>query len=221
MFYFVFRTQVIRLLNWTYVSLVHSADAYGDGAAADIQDLLRLNRDVCLAVIVRIPSKATEDDYNDVVDKLAADTQARVVWSYISLVDIEGFFGAVRRRVGLGRLLFIGGDALNSMENQDVVDVLEGSVYTDLPSAPVSGLQQYVWSLTYGQVLSSVSLVVRMFNLIKWYRCVVSHAFFITRKPFNRVNFVPYEEMNAHRINIGINRDFQFCDRTNFKVKLS
>lgn len=144
--------QVMRLLKWTYVSLVHSADAYGDGAAADIQNLLRLNRDICLAVIVRIPSSAADSDYDDVVDKLAADVRARAVWSYISLADIQGFFDAVRRRVGVGRLVFIAGDALNSLENENFIDILEGSIYTDLPSAPVSGLQKYVWSLTYGQV---------------------------------------------------------------------
>jgi hypothetical protein len=147
----------MRALNWTYVSLVHSPDAYGDGAAADIQNLLRLNRDICLAVIVRIPSSAADSDYDDVVEKLAADTQARVVWSYMSVDDMQGFFDAVRRRVGVGWFVFLGGDALNSMQSQNFADLLEGSIYADLPSAPVSGFEQYVGSIAYEKVCQTSS----------------------------------------------------------------
>jgi hypothetical protein len=143
-------------MNWTYVSLVNSPDSYGDGGASDIQDLLRANPGygICLATVVRIPTSPVDADYDAVVNKLAADTQARVVLMYLSRVNLPGFFSSVRRRVGFGWFVFVGGDPLSANENLNFVDMLEGSIFTNLPTSPVPGFQQYIWSLTYGQVWS-------------------------------------------------------------------
>jgi hypothetical protein len=143
-------------MNWTYVSMINSADSYGDGAASDIQDLLRANPGygICLATVVRIPTSAVDADYDYVVDKLTADSQARVVLIYLSRINLSGFFSAVRRRVGFGWFVFVGGDPLNPNQNQNFADMLEGSIYTNLPTPSVPGFQQYIWSLTYGQVRS-------------------------------------------------------------------
>jgi len=166
----------MRVLNWTYISMVNSPDTYGDGAAADVQSLLRTNPDynICLAVIVRIPSAAVDADYEHVVDKLVAVTEARVVLTYMSPYDFPGFFSAVRRRVGLGWFLFIGGDGLNSQEQADYADLLEGSIYTDLPSAPIPGFQEYVWSLTYTRVSWKYSVVI----------IIISSSIIIVRLPW-------------------------------------
>ena len=141
-------------MNWTYVSLVNSPDAYGDGASSDVQNVLRTNPNysICLAMIVRIPPSPTAQDYDTVVDTLAANKEARVVMVYLSQTVQPDFFQAVRRRVGFGRFVFIGGDALSDNANLPFADMLVGSVFTNLPSAPVPGLQQYMWSLKYGSV---------------------------------------------------------------------
>jgi Receptor family ligand binding region len=141
-------------LNWSYVSLVNSPDTYGDGGALDIQVLLqeKSTYGICLATVVRIPPAAVDADYNKVVDQLAAKIQARVVLMYVSRAYLPGFFQSVRRRVGYGWFVFVGGDTLSANENKEFADMLEGSFYTNLPSAPVPGFQQYIWSLTYGQV---------------------------------------------------------------------
>jgi len=141
-------------MNWTYVSMTVSAGPYGDGASSDVQNLLRTNPDygICLAMIVRIPSSATATDYDGVVDALASNAEARAVLLYLSRNDLPGFFDAARRRVGFGHFVFIGGDTLSANANQPFADMLVGSVFTNLPTAPVPGFQQYVWSLEYGSV---------------------------------------------------------------------
>jgi hypothetical protein len=138
---------------------VYSASSYGDGAVTDIRDMLRTTAadyEICLAVVMRIPPDADDGDYDYIVDKLAEDTNARVVLTFISGYDQQGFFDAVRRRVGLGWFLWLGGDGLNDNEGADFADTLEGSIYTDLPWAPVGGFQQYIWSLKYGHVSQSI-----------------------------------------------------------------
>jgi hypothetical protein len=68
------------------MSMVYSAGTYGDGAFNDFQRLLRTSAadyGICLAVTVRIPSDATEEDYDYAVKQLASDSAARVVITYI------------------------------------------------------------------------------------------------------------------------------------------
>lgn len=141
-------------MNWTYVSMVNSPDAYGDGCASDIQSMLRANPDfgICLAASIRIPPAADDADYDSVVDMLSANTDARVVLLYVSRVNLPGFFSSVRRRVGFGWFVFVSGDSLSANENTVFADMLEGCIYTDLPTASVPGFQEYIWSLTYDQV---------------------------------------------------------------------
>jgi Receptor family ligand binding region len=151
----VIEFQIAFRVGWTYVSMVYSASAYGDGAASDIKGMLRTTAadyGICLAVVMRIPPDSGDSDYDFVVDKLAEDTNARVVLTFLSGYDQHDFFDAVRRRVGLGWFLWLGGDGLNNNEREEFAEVLEGSIYTDLPWAPVPGFQQYMSSLTYGHV---------------------------------------------------------------------
>jgi hypothetical protein len=73
-------------MGWTYISMVYSAGAYGDGGFNDIQNLLHTvaaDYGICLAVTVRIPSAATQSDYDYVVDQLASNPAARVVLTFL------------------------------------------------------------------------------------------------------------------------------------------
>lgn len=135
--------------------MVYSPTAYGDASAADIRNILRTTAaeyGICLAVVVRIPPDAVDADYDLVVDQLAADVNARVVLIYVSEGYMQGLFDAVSRRTGPGWFLWLGGDAMSSYELYGFVDLLEGSIYTDLPWGYVPGFLPYFWSLAYGEV---------------------------------------------------------------------
>ena len=154
-------------MAWTYVSMVYSAGTYGDGAAATIQSILRSSPDICLAVVVRIPSDSTDADYNDVVNKLAADSNARVVMSYLQGYDQLGLFAAVQHQSKMGWFLWLSGDTMSHRENHPYIDVIEGSLYVDLPEGVIPGFQQYVWSFSYSQsqpsndqVLTSLPVII-------------------------------------------------------------
>lgn len=154
-----FNLKMLRQFGWTYFSLVNSPDSYGDGGAISIQNILRTHPEyqICIAVYQRIPTGALAADYDYIVGKLMEFPTARGVIAYVSRYDFQGFFDAVRRRVGLGYFAFIVGDTLTLIGGQEYADVLEGTIYTDLPYSPIPGFQQYVWSLTYDQVRVSIS----------------------------------------------------------------
>jgi hypothetical protein len=157
-------------MGWTYVSIVYSADTYGDGAAADIQSKLRTSAadyGICLAVMARIPQKAVNDDYDYVVGKLAEDVNARVVLTYLSTADTDDLFDAVKRGVGLGWFLFVGSDTMSYGLISSFTDVVEGSLFVDLPVGVIPGFEQYVGSLSYnGTSRSTVEQVrQRVFSL--------------------------------------------------------
>ena len=145
----------MQAMNWTYVSMVYEASPYGDGAASDLNNLLLSNPayEICMAVSTRIPSAPISSDFDAIVESLVAEPKARVVILYIVQGSSQlNFFRAVRRRAGVGRFLFLGGDTLGGLENAEYIDLLEGSIHADAPNPPVPGFEQYVWSLKYGQV---------------------------------------------------------------------
>ena len=142
-------------MNWTYVSLVYEPSPYGDGAASGLNNLLLSNPTfgICIAVSARIPSAPVSSDYDVIVDKLLAEPKARVVILYMVVTNQVNFFRSVRQRAGVGRFLFLGGDVFSGLETADYIDLLEGSIHADAPNPHVPGFVQYVWSLTYGQVI--------------------------------------------------------------------
>ena len=146
--------QLMRAMNWTYVSMVSEASPYGDGAASDLKNLLLANPayEICLAAFGRIPSSPATSDYDAIVDKLVAEPKARVVILYMAVTNQVKFFKSVRQRAGVGRFLFLGGDVFSGLQTAEYTDLLEGSIYADAPNPALPGFVQYVWSLTYGQV---------------------------------------------------------------------
>jgi len=137
-------------MGWSYLSIVYSAGAYGDGAVADIQNILRTTAaeyGICLAVMARIPSAATDADYDNIVGKLASNVNARVVIVYLQEYDMKGLFDAVRRHDKVGWFMWLASDYLSSLENRDFIDSIEGLIYADLPHKLIPGFQQFIWSL--------------------------------------------------------------------------
>jgi len=144
-------------MGWTYISMVYSAGSYGDGAAADIQTILRTSAaeyGICLAVMARIPSAATDSDYDYIIDKLAADVNARVVIVYLQSYDVDPLFAAVRRKRMFGWFLWLASDCMGYDETSEYVDVFEGLMYVDLPLAVIPGFQEYLWSLSFNGTIT-------------------------------------------------------------------
>lgn len=138
-------------MGWTYVSMVYSPGAFGDGAAADIQNILRTTTadyGICLAVTARIPADASDSDYEGVVDKLARDANARVVLTFLLYSDQQGLFYAARRMNKFGWFLWLASDIMGYNQYTQFVDMLEGSMYVNLPVGVVPGFLEYLNSLT-------------------------------------------------------------------------
>jgi len=141
--------QIARKMGWTYLSLVYSEGSYGENAAAQISSLLRSSFDnICLAVSIKMPSDATDDDFEKAARQLAANSHARVALTFIQLEDQRRFYDAVRRSISPDRrILWLGSDAFGEMQNAPYADVIEGGIYTDSPSSVVPGLVRHVSAL--------------------------------------------------------------------------
>lgn len=76
--------------NWTYVSLVHSNNAYGE-PATDIFRRLANEVGICINLDIGLDEDFEKDDYFNAANRLVNESDASVVVMYASLVYVEGF----------------------------------------------------------------------------------------------------------------------------------
>ena len=76
--------------NWTYVSLVYKDDLYGRNGADRIKEKLNENS-ICLARVEAIPLGSSNKYYDELVERLWAKRNARVVLAFITVVSNKTF----------------------------------------------------------------------------------------------------------------------------------
>lgn len=76
--------------NWTYVSLVHSNNAYGE-PAIDIFRRLAIEVGICINLDIGLNEDFKDEDYFYAANRLVNESDASVVIVYASLAYVEGF----------------------------------------------------------------------------------------------------------------------------------
>lgn len=141
--------EIARRLGWTYMAMLYTEGAYGENAASQISRFFRTgDYEICLSVSIRIPADANDYDYANAVQHLLENPSSRVVLTFIQGSQQEAFFNAVKKLAGLGTFLFLSGDTLQQNEGELFADVLEGSIYTDMPAYPIPGFIDRLSRLT-------------------------------------------------------------------------
>ena len=227
--------QVAHRMGWTYISMVYSAGSYGDGAAADIQNILRTTAadyGICLAVMARIPSAATDEDYDEVVNKLAGDVNARVVIAYIQKSDANGLFNAVRRLGKVGWFIWLASDSMSGLENSEFIDTMEGLVYANLPTTRIPGYQEYLWSLSdvnNERYNNQVWLVSSWSGYIKEYWSSICWQDFVNLTIFqcysnawcDVIRMIRIEALRTHSLKSNLHNSHTFVHRFRRKLSIS
>lgn len=131
---------IVRYFNWTYVSVVSTAGAYGqDGIQSFIQEYTQVDNSsectYCIAANIILSLEATQQDYNRALDKLLGPwvSNASVVVMFGQLATAEGLMDAILRRKVTDpsfntSFLWIASDAWADSLPPKYYDIVEGLI---------------------------------------------------------------------------------------------
>ncbi|CAG0918157.1 unnamed protein product [Notodromas monacha] len=144
--------EIIKMLNWTYISILYEESNYGIKGFEELETLLSAN-DICIAVkekLAKDSGTADKATYDHIVDSLLTKPTARGVVIFASDQEVASVMRAVQRRNATERFTWIGSDgwsarALVSTGNEKAV---EGTLSVQPRANQVAGFKEYFNSLT-------------------------------------------------------------------------
>ncbi|XP_074605223.1 metabotropic glutamate receptor 8-like [Brevipalpus obovatus] len=139
--------EIIKRMNWTYVSVLYEESNYGVKAFEALENWL-MGTNICIAVKEKLPKDsgvADSSKYDTIVGKLRDKHQARGVIVFGSDQEVKALMQAVKRGNLTGKYQWIGSDgwsarALVSDGNEEQV---EGTLSIQPMSKPVEGFDEY------------------------------------------------------------------------------
>ncbi|XP_035227551.1 metabotropic glutamate receptor 4-like, partial [Stegodyphus dumicola] len=144
--------QIIKRLNWTYISILYEESNYGIQAFTVLEELLSKNS-ICIAVKERLTKDsgvAGDSNYDNIVRRLMEKPSARGVIIFGSDQEVAGVMRAVRRSNSTGVFSWIGSDGWSgrSLVSDGNEDQVEGTISVQPRAHPVKGFDQYFQRLT-------------------------------------------------------------------------
>ncbi|XP_015925374.2 metabotropic glutamate receptor 6-like [Parasteatoda tepidariorum] len=144
--------QIIRRLNWTYISILYEESNYGIQAFTVLEELLSKS-EICIAVKERLTKDsgvAGDSYYDNIVHKLMAKPSARGVIIFGSDQEVAGVMRAIGRNNCTGQFSWIGSDGWSARAlvfdgNEREV---EGTISVQPRAHPVVGFDEYFQRLT-------------------------------------------------------------------------
>ncbi|XP_046737339.1 metabotropic glutamate receptor 2-like [Diprion similis] len=144
--------DIVRKMNWSYVSIIYEESNYGIKAFEELEDLLS-KYDICIAIkekLVKDSGVAEETAYDNIVQKLLTKPRARGCIIFGSDQEVAGVMRAVRRCNATGAFSWIGSDgwsARDLVSNGNEAEV-EGTLSVQPQANPVKGFEEYFLNLT-------------------------------------------------------------------------
>ncbi|XP_064459778.1 metabotropic glutamate receptor 2-like isoform X2 [Ornithodoros turicata] len=144
--------EIIKLLKWTYVSILYEESNYGLKAFNELEDQLK-RENICIAIkekLTKDSGVAAEGSYDAIIIKLLSKQRARGVIVFGSDQEVAGVMRAVRRNNATGHFAWIGSDGWSARSlvfNGNEAQV-EGTLSVQPRARPVPGFQEYFLSLT-------------------------------------------------------------------------
>ncbi|XP_031660220.1 metabotropic glutamate receptor 7 [Oncorhynchus kisutch] len=142
--------DIIRALDWTYVSTVASEGSYGEKGVEAFQQISKEAGGICIAQSLKIPHNPKLEDYDEAIQQLLETPHSRGVIIFASEEDIRGLLNATKRANQVGHFLWIGSDSWGAKSSpiHQLEDVAVGAV-TILPKrSSIKGFDEYFTSLT-------------------------------------------------------------------------
>lgn len=85
--------ELVKMLNWSYVSIVYEESSYGEKAYGEIYDRIR-SEGLCLAVtdkLIKDSGVAADEAYDNIVKRLRGTPSARG-WLFSAFILIFSFY---------------------------------------------------------------------------------------------------------------------------------
>ncbi|XP_076643569.1 metabotropic glutamate receptor B [Halictus rubicundus] len=144
--------DIVKKMNWSYVSIIYEESNYGIKAFEVLEDLLGEN-DICIAIkekLVKDSGVAEETAYDNIVLKLLTKPRAKGCIIFGSDQEVAGVMRAVRRCNATGTFSWIGSDGWSArglVSNGNEPEV-EGTLSVQPQANPVRGFEEYFLNLT-------------------------------------------------------------------------
>ncbi|CAG2111031.1 unnamed protein product, partial [Medioppia subpectinata] len=144
--------EIVKKLNWTYVSIIYEESIYGIRAFNDLEELLDQN-DICIAIKERLTKDSgigLESAYDNIVKKLVSKQNARGVIVFGSDQEVALLMKAIKRNNATGLFTWIGSDGWSARSLVFAGNELqvEGTLSVQPAANPVPGFDDYFLSLT-------------------------------------------------------------------------
>ncbi|XP_046389805.1 metabotropic glutamate receptor 2-like isoform X2 [Ischnura elegans] len=144
--------EIVRRMNWSYVSILYEESNYGIKAFEELEDLLTLHG-ICIAVkekLVKDSGVAEEAAYDSIVLKLLTKPRAKGAIIFGSDQEVAGVMRAVRRCNATGSFWWIGSDgwSARTLVSDNNEPEVEGTLSVQPRAHPVQGFEEYFLSLT-------------------------------------------------------------------------
>lgn len=140
--------EILRLRNWTYVSVVYSRETYGVSGANELEKQTRLNG-VCIGISVGITYPTDNTESKSVVEQLIALQGANVV--VLVTLEPRPILLAAKELGVLDKIVWVGTDIWGT--SQSVVEGIEhqlmGAITIGLRQTSVTGFETYLTELSY------------------------------------------------------------------------
>ncbi|KAH7641893.1 metabotropic glutamate receptor 8-like isoform x1 [Dermatophagoides farinae] len=144
--------EIVKRLNWSYVSIIYEESIYGIRAFNDLEELLE-QTDICIAIKERLTKDsgiAANSSYDNIVRKLGTKPNSKGVIVFGSDQEVAMLMQAVKRNNATGQFYWIGSDGWSARKlvydgNEHQV---EGTISVQPMASPVPGFYDYFFSLT-------------------------------------------------------------------------
>uniref|UniRef100_A0A1A9WYC5 G-protein coupled receptors family 3 profile domain-containing protein n=1 Tax=Glossina brevipalpis TaxID=37001 RepID=A0A1A9WYC5_9MUSC len=141
--------DIVKALNWTYVSTIHSEGSYGEyGIEAFHREAI--NRQVCIAAAEKVPSNADEKIFDTIIQKLSKKSTARGVVLFTRAEDARRILLAAKRAKLSQPFHWVASDGWGKQTRllDGLEDIAEGSITVELQSEYIEDFDRYMKALT-------------------------------------------------------------------------
>ncbi|XP_067659268.1 metabotropic glutamate receptor 8-like [Haliotis asinina] len=143
--------ELVKMLKWTYVSVVYEESSYGMQGFNEVEKLLKENG-ICLATtekLLKDSGVASGEAYDTIVDRLLQKVNARGVIIFGSDQEVGELMEAVNRKKATGTFAWIGSDGWGGrgLAFRGKEDQVEGAITVQPLASEVEGFREYFRNL--------------------------------------------------------------------------
>ncbi len=102
--------DVMVHFNWTYISILAIEGSYGRDGKNKLMQFTK-EKGICVASSLLIPYEFTDDQYDDAVKTLHADTRSRVLALFVYKRMLEALFQSLKRLKLIGEIMIISSES--------------------------------------------------------------------------------------------------------------